>query len=107
MTYSFLSLGSEPSSLAITFREATARKAFFTENDALLFSDTGRKSRLRAARFKVSKLCPPAAQSFRALSRVIQPSIGTRARFRSGDCRSKFSRLLLPTTTNHGYPAGP
>ena len=42
MTYSSLSTGSRPSSLAITFRDGIGPESFFTEKLGLRFSGTGR-----------------------------------------------------------------
>jgi hypothetical protein len=89
----------------MTLREDTARNVF-TEKLAWQLSRTGRKSR-QAARFSTSKLWPPAAQSFRALSSV--PSLRWE-HARGSDRRLQIevlAALLLPTTTNQGYPAGP
>ena len=98
MTCSFFSCGSEPSSLATTFLESTARILFEIVKLAFASSVTGLKSFLSADCLSVAKSCPACLKNSCALLSVIQLCTGTRFAF-SSERKSKFSRAWLEMST--------
>ena len=94
--------GSAPVSRAATLREDTGRSVLSTEKSAFAPRETGRKSRLAAARFEAAKSCPAALKSFSVVSSVSQPENATWPALLSGVLISKFSRLQLVMTTPKG-----
>ena len=101
MTYSSLSVGSLPSTLAMTFCESIVRMVFFTPSDAFRPSGTGWNSLVSAFFFRSSKFWPAISKIFLATSRVTQPSIAERSMFLFFVTTSNFS-LRLPWTTSNG-----
>ncbi len=108
MMDSLLCVGSEPSSLATTFRELTVRKTLVMANRRGP-QELGWKSRLDGCLLERIQIAPARREQ---LFRLVEgdPALDRDSRGVWPVCgwaMSKFSRLQLPLTTSNGYPAGP